>query len=208
MLDEAGLQDVGIILSNDLDEYTITSLNDQGACYTGLGVGTHLAAAYGQPALGGVYKLSAVREPGQEWSPRMKLSEQIYKRTIPGVLDVRRYYDEDGKFDGDLIFDTTHGVPDAPIIVDPLDAQRRKRFDSAQKYETLLHPLVRAGKLVAVDLSAQTASARRARQLELLDGSIKRFMNPHSYPCGIERGLYERRQELVIKSLGRDDLYD
>ena len=208
MLDEAGLQDVGIILSNDLDEYTITSLNDQKASYTGLGVGTHLAAAYGQPALGGVYKLSAVREPGQEWSPRMKLSEQIYKRTIPGVLDVRRYYDEDGKFDGDLIFDVTHAVPDSPIIVDPLDAQRRKRFDSKQKFETLLHPLVRAGKLMDVDLSASCASSRRERQLSLLDDSIKRFMNPHGYPCGIERGLYERRQELVIKSLGRDYLYD
>ena len=208
MLDEAGLQDVGIILSNDLDEYTITSLNDQKASYTGLGVGTHLAAAYGQPALGGVYKLSAVREPGQEWSPRMKLSEQIYKRTIPGVLDVRRYYDEDGKFDGDLIFDVTHDVPDSPIIVDPLDAQRRKRFDSKQKFETLLHPLVRAGKLMDVDLSASCASSRRERQLSLLDDSIKRFMNPHGYPCGIERGLYERRQELVIKSLGRDYLYD
>ena len=48
----------------------------------------------------------------------------------------------------------------------------------------------------------------RQEQLSLLDDSIKRFMNPHGYPCGIERGLYERRQELVIKSLGRDYLYD
>lgn len=61
------------------------SLNDQKAQYTALGVGTHLAAAYGQPALGGVYKLSAIREPGQEeWTPRLKISEQLYKRTIPG----------------------------------------------------------------------------------------------------------------------------
>lgn len=208
MLDEAGLPDVGIILSNDLDEYTISSLNEQGACYTGLGVGTHLAAAYGQPALGGVYKLSAVREPGQEWSPRMKLSEQIYKRTIPGVLDARRYYDEDGTFDGDLIFDVTHEVPDEPVIVDPLDAQRRKRFSAGQDYTTLLRPLARAGKLQDVDLSARTASARRAQQLELLDDSIKRFMNPHGYPCGIERGLYRRRQKLVVRELGRDDLYE
>ncbi len=97
MLDKAGLFDVGIVLSNDLDEYTIMSLNDQKAQYTALGVGTHLAAAYGQPALGGVYKLSAIREPGQEeWTPRLKISEQLYKRTIPGVLDVRRYFDADG----------------------------------------------------------------------------------------------------------------
>ena len=208
MLDAAGMEDVGIILSNDLDEYTITSLNDQGACYTGLGVGTHLAAAWGQPALGGVYKLSAVREPGQAWQPRMKVSEQIYKRTIPGVLDTRRYFNEDGKFAGDLIFDASSAEEPEPIIVDPLDGQRRKRFDPAQKHVTLLQPLVRKGKLTAMDLAASTAAARRAEQFKHLDDSVQRFMHPHSYPCGIERKLYERRKGLAIRMRHADDLYE
>ena len=208
MLDAAGLDYVGIILSNDLDEYTISSLNDQGASYTGLGVGTHLAAAYGQPALGGVYKLSAVREPGEPWSPRMKLSEQIYKRTIPGVLDTRRYFDAEGKFSGDLIFDVVDGVSGKPVAVDPLDPQRRKKFDPAQNYVTLLAPLVRGGILEQHDLSAHTAQKRCAEQLSHLDGAVKRFMNPHEYPCGIERGLCDKRRKLAIEAAGSDDLYE
>lgn len=207
MLDKAGFSDVGIVLSNDLDEYTITSLNEQRAQYTALGVGTHLAAAYGQPALGGVYKLSAIREPGQEdWTPRLKISEQLYKRTIPGVLDVRRYRNGDGMLVGDLIFDVNDDVPADAVIVDPLDAMRRRKMEG--EFETLLKPLVKAGKLEDVDLSARTARARRTQQLACLDDSIKRFMNPHEYPCGIERGLFKKRDEIVIATRGRDSLYD
>lgn len=207
MLDKAGFSDVGIVLSNDLDEYTITSLNEQRAQYTALGVGTHLAAAYGQPALGGVYKLSAIREPGQEdWTPRLKISEQLYKRTIPGVLDVRRYRNGDGMLVGDLIFDVNDGVPADAVIVDPLDAMRRRKMEG--EFETLLKPLVKAGKLEDVDLSARTARTRCAQQLACLDDSIKRFMNPHEYPCGIERGLFKKRDEIVIATRGRDSLYD
>lgn len=207
MLDKAGFSDVGIVLSNDLDEYTITSLNEQRAQYTALGVGTHLAAAYGQPALGGVYKLSAIREPGQEdWTPRLKISEQLYKRTIPGVLDVRRYRNGDGMLVGDLIFDVNDSVPADAVIVDPLDAMRRRKMEG--EFETLLKPLVKAGKLEDVDLSARTARARCTQQLPCLDDSIKRFMNPHEYPCGIERGLFKKRDEIVIATRGRDSLYD
>ncbi len=207
MLDKAGFPDVGIVLSNDLDEYTITSLNDQKAQYTALGVGTHLAAAYGQPALGGVYKLSAIREPGQEeWTPRLKISEQLYKRTIPGVLDVRRYRNDDGMLVGDLIFDVNDGVPADAVIVDPLDAMRRRKMEG--EFETLLKPLVKNGKVLDVDLSARTARTRCTEQLACLDDSIKRFMNPHEYPCGIERTLFKKRNDLVIMTGRNSSLYD
>lgn len=207
MLDKAGFFDVGIVLSNDLDEYTIMSLNEQKAQYTALGVGTHLAAAYGQPALGGVYKLSAIREPGDSaWVPRLKISEQLYKRTIPGVLDVRRYYDDEGRLAGDLIFDVNDGVPETAVIVDPLDATRRKRMEG--RFETLLEPIVEDGKVIATDLTARSARARRAEQLALLDDSIKRFMNPHEYPCGIERTLFKKRDDIVIATGRNSSLYD
>ncbi len=207
MLDRAGFPDVGIVLSNDLDEYTIMSLNDQKAQYTSLGVGTHLAAAYGQPALGGVYKLSAIREPGQdEWSPRLKISEQLYKRTIPGVLDVRRYFNADGRLAGDLIIDVNDDVPADAIMVDPLDATRRKKVEGC--FETLLKPLVSDGRVNDVDLSAQSARERCIGQLAILDDSIKRFMNPHEYPCGIERGLFQRRNDMVIATGRNSSLYD
>lgn len=66
MLDEAGLEDCGIVLSNDLDEYSIKSIQSEGGIFTSLGVGTKLATAYDQPALGGVYKLSATKKIGQK----------------------------------------------------------------------------------------------------------------------------------------------
>ena len=208
ILDDDGLDYVGIVLSNDLDEYTIMSLNEQGAQYAGLGVGTHLVAAYGQPALGGVYKLSAVRELGQEqWSPRLKISEQLYKRTIPGVLDTRRYYDDEGRMVGDLIFDINDGVPEDAVIVDPLDSSRRKRFD-CPRYETLLKPLSRNGALEDVDLSVHVARKRCKEQLASLDDSIKRFLNPHSYPCGIERSLFKKREKIVIETRDAQELYE
>ena len=145
--------------------------------------------------------------PGQEdWTPRLKISEQLYKRTIPGVLDVRRYRNGDGMLVGDLIFDVNDGVPADAVIVDPLDAMRRRKMEG--EFETLLKPLVKAGKLEDVDLSARTARTRCAQQLACLDDSIKRFMNPHEYPCGIERGLFKKRDEIVIATRGRDSLYD
>ena len=96
--DAEGLPYVGISVSNDLDEYTIQSLLDQGAPIDSFGVGTKLATCYDQPALGGVYKLSARRASDADpWTPVVKLSEQPYKRTIPGVQRVRRYYDGFGR---------------------------------------------------------------------------------------------------------------
>ena len=111
MLDEAGLTDCGIVLSNDLDEYTIRSIRDEGAQVMSWGVGTKLATAYDQPSLGGVYKLSATRENGESaWIDHVKISESSAKLTTPGVLNVRRYYFEDGRIAGDMVFDTNAAV--------------------------------------------------------------------------------------------------
>lgn len=162
----------------------------------------------GSPALGGVYKLSAIREPGQEdWTPRLKISEQLYKRTIPGVLDVRRYRNGDGMLVGD------HHIRRERRCARPMPSSstHSTRCDARKmegEFETLLKPLVKAGKLEDVDLSARTARARCTQQLACLDDSIKRFMNPHEYPCGIERGLFKKRDEIVIATRGRDSLYD
>ncbi len=201
MLDEANLPDVGIVLSNDLDEYTITSLNEQGANYSALGVGTRLITAADQPALGGVYKLSAVRENLDEWRPCIKVSENSAKITIPGLVDVRRYYNEDGLFAGDLIFDALQDFSEHPCARHPLDETRRKSFSLDQKGENLLKPFVRGGQIVpALDLQATTSRKRCKQQLGKLDESIQRFMNPHEYPAGIESSLYERRLKMILEA--------
>ncbi len=203
MLDEAGLTDTGVVLSNDLDEYSIKSIRDSGAKVASWGVGTKLVTAYDQPALGGVYKLAAKRVGHDgKWSPCVKVTGQSSKQTVPGVLDVRRYFHESGKLAGDMVFDTTYPVCGERII-DPVDELRQKDL-SGKRFETLLEPLCRAGQVV---LSAEARDALVARdrcraQLELLDESQKRIINPHSYPVGLEHSLFYRRRDLVSHLLG------
>lgn len=200
MLDEAGLEDVGIVLSNDLDESTIKSILDEGAPVTAWGVGTKLACAYDQPSLGGVYKLSAVKPDGEaEWSDRLKVSESAAKTTIPGVLNVRRYFDDDGKIAGDMVFDVNAGVDEEEVIVDPLDPLRRKRLKGL-RWNQLLVPLAREGRSVdGARGSAMQARSRAREQLETLDETQLRMLNPHTYPVGFERGLHDRRSSLVAR---------
>ena len=203
-LDEAGLSDCGIVLSNDLDEYTIQSLRDQGASVTSYGVGTKLATAYDQPTLGGVNKLSATKNAGEAvWRDRIKITDQAAKLTVPGVLDVRRYSHEDGRLAGDMVFDANHGVSERELIVDPSDSLRRKVL-SGKRFGTLLAPLARSGKAVleAGDRDAMSARERAFAQVATLDESQKRMLNPHSYPVGLECGLFERRNNLVVQLRG------
>ncbi len=204
MLDEAGLAECGIVLSNDLDEHTIRSILDEGAPVDSWGVGTKLACAFDQPTLGGVYKLSATRAPGEAaWTDRLKISESAAKLTVPGVLDVRRYYAADGRLAGDMVFDVNAGVGEREVIVDPLDDLRQKNL-AGKRYELLLEPLARAGEVVlpADRRDALAAQARARAGLACLDESQKRMLNPHTYPVGLEYGLCERRRALVGKLRG------
>ena len=201
MLDEAGLPDVGIVLSNDLDEHTIKSILDENAPVNAWGVGTKLATAYDQPSLGGVYKLSAVREgDSAEWTDRLKVSESAAKTTIPGVLNIRRYFNEDGKIAGDMVFDVVRGVAEDEVIVDPVDPLRRKNLLGLRWIE-LLVPLARDGRSVeGAHCSAMDARARALEQLETLDETQLRMLNPHTYPVGFEHGLHDRRSMLVAQA--------
>ncbi len=204
MLDEAGLTDCGIVLSNDLDEHTIKSIIDEGAQVTSWGVGTKLATAYDQPTLGGVYKLSAVRgSEGDEWTNRLKISESAAKLTMPGVLDVRRYYHADGRIAGDMVYDVNQGVREKETIVDPLDEMRQKKL-VGKRFENLLVPLARSGKTVLAEEDRSALAARdRARDgLKTLDESQLRMLNPHTYPVGLESGLFESRRSLIAQLRG------
>ena len=201
MLDAAGLEDCGIVLSNDLDEFTIDSILGEGADVMSFGVGTKLASAYDQPTLGGVYKLAAVRpDKDAPWTSRLKISESVAKLTTPGVLDVRRYYLDNGFIAGDMVFDVTRPVDDRQIIVDPLDDLRQKRL-AGKRFETLLAPLARGGQvaLSREERSAMSARERALAGLETLDESQLRMLNPHTYPVGLELGLNERRRALVAE---------
>ena len=202
ILDEGGFPGATILASNDLDEYVITSLKEQGAAITVWGVGTRLVTAYDQPALGGVYKLSAIRDrPEAPWQHRIKLSEQPAKVSTPGVLQVRRYR-AGGRFAGDVVYD--QGAPPgdgAPVsAIDPFDITRRLTHGAHMPYEDLLVPVFRAGRLVYEAPPLPAIRQRTFDQLALLPPATRRFLNPQPYPVGLERGLHEMKTELILKA--------
>jgi nicotinate phosphoribosyltransferase len=199
MLDDAGFPDAGIVASNDLDEHIITSLKDQEAAIAIWGVGTRLVTGYDQPALGGVYKLSAVRRAGGEWQNRVKISEQAIKTTTPGIQQVRRYRLAD-EFIGDMIYDERLGVGQDRHIVDPGDPTRRKAIPAEAREEDLLVPVVRGGQQVYDSPTLEDIRQRTGQQLAALHRSVKRFLNPHEYPAGLEKGLHELKMRLIAEA--------
>jgi nicotinate phosphoribosyltransferase len=201
ILDEAGFPEAAILASNDLDEDIIISLKDQGATISCWGVGTRLVTAYDEPALGGVYKLSAIRDPGGPWQYKVKLSEQAIKVSNPGILQVRRYY-QDGAAIGDMIFDTESAHGDGETMIDPLDLTRRRVFPAEARSEELLTPLFRNGEQVYESPSLDSIRSRVGEQLAAFHAGVKRFVNPHEYPVGLEAGLFERKTDLILKARG------
>ena len=199
--DEAGLDYVTISVSNDLDEYTIQSLFAQGAPIDSFGVGTKLATCDPQPSLGGVYKLSATRAtPADPWDPVIKLSEMAYKRTIPGVQHIRRYYDEAGCPMGDMIVDDSVKGDDDATIVDVLDELTTYDVSGGTPRE-LMEQLVEKGARTKDPDTIEQAKARCREALMHLDPSVRRFLNPQIYPVGLERGLAKLRSDLARAEL-------
>jgi nicotinate phosphoribosyltransferase len=196
LLDDAGFPQAQIVASNDLDERIIESLKQQGATIAVWGVGTKLATAYDQPALGGVYKLGAMQDAAGVWQPKLKLSEQAIKTTIPGVLQVRRFRTPDGPC-GDMIFDEARGVDPRLSIVDCKDPTRQRRLPAEATASDLLAPALRGGRRVAPAEPLAAIRSRAAEQVAGLHPSIRRFLNPHEYPVGIDLGLHEFRQQLI-----------
>ncbi len=201
MLDEAGLTDCGIVLSNDLDEYTIQSMLEEGADVMSFGVGTKLASAYDQPTLGGVYKLAAVRAgEGAAWTARLKISESAAELHHPGrarraaVLPVRRPHrrryglrrERDAGCAGGHRRPHGRFAPEEPLG----PALRDAAAPAGPR---------RQGGARAEDRSAMAARARACVGLETLDETQLRMLNPHTYPVGLELGLNERRRVLVAE---------
>lgn len=200
-LDAAGFHDAVIVASNDLDEHLITSLKAQGAPISVWGVGTKLVTAFDEPALGGVYKMVAIRDDaGSEWQYKMKLSEQIAKITTPGVQQIRRF-SRDGEFIGDMLFDELV-AKQSLVMVDPSDMTRRKQFPSDASYEDLLRPIFRDGQCVYQPKTLQEIRERVVQDLSRCHEGIKRLAHPHSYPVGLEKGLFDRKAKMILELRG------
>jgi nicotinate phosphoribosyltransferase len=196
MLDAAGFQETKIVASNELDETLITELKRQGAKITLWGVGTHLVTGKEQPALDGVYKLSAIRDPGGSWKYKLKLSEQMVKISNPGIFQVRRYKNR-GKYMADMVYDI-HSEPTGDCaIIDPLDSTRQKILKADIPYEDLLIPIFREGQCVYTNPPLAEMREKTKRELSLFDHGVKRFLNPHQYVVGMEQTLYDLKVKLI-----------
>ena len=201
ILDEAGFPEVPILASSELDEHLIESLKLQGAQIVVWGVGTRLVTGHDDPALGGIYKLTAVREDGGPWKYKVKLSEQAIKVTTPGIQQVRRYC-LGPSFVADMIFDVELGAPEAPTLVDPADHTRRKEIHSGTPCDDLLVPIFRQGRRVYDPPPLAAIRSRVTDQLQRLHPGIKRFVNPHQYPVGLELGLFDLKTRLILEARG------
>ncbi len=191
MLDKAGLDYVKIAASNQLDEYLVKSLIDQGAPIDLFGIGTSLVTGQQSPALDGVYKLNSVNR-----EPRLKISENVEKISLPGLKQVERYFHPDGTFYGD-------GIKLAEE--DSVDTIHHPHFPSKQsevgnfESENLLQPVMKQGEQT-IDFPSVQQSAEYARQrLRNLQKDHKRFENPHVYKVGISAKLQELRDDLLAQ---------
>jgi nicotinate phosphoribosyltransferase len=198
ILDQSGFPAARIVASNDLDERLITSLKQQGARIDTWGVGTKLVTAFDQPALGGVYKLGAIRDDRGRWQYRIKLSEQTIKVSNPGILQVRRYQNAT-EHRGDMIFDQESNLDPAggATMIDPADPNRRKEFEPGTPATDLLVPIFRKGKPVYQQPTLEAIRQRVRYELDCTPISVKRFDNPHIYPVGLEESLHQFKAMMI-----------
>ena len=190
ILDDANLEYVKIVASNQLDEYVIKSLKEQGAPIDIYGVGTNLVTGSPDASLGGVYKLSEFNG-----EPRIKLSEDIVKASLPYKKQVYRMFDENGMFYGaDAVARFTEDK--VQEMVHPFDS--RKSLDLNRfKHETLLEKVMEHGKKVNPPRTVTEIAAYSKSRLEKLPEEYKRFQNPHIYKIGISTKLKLERDALV-----------
>jgi len=188
ILDLEGFPDAKIMASNELDEYLIADLKQQGAKISLWGVGTNLVTGKDQPALDGVYKLSAIQDAKGEWVHKIKLSEQMARVTNPGILQVRRFRE------GDVIYDELLGIEEPCTAVAIQDPHQQKILGKGQD---LLVPIFRRGKLVYPFPLLEAVQAHAKKELALLPAAMKRFTLPQLYFAGMEKKLYEKKLKLI-----------
>lgn len=193
-LDQAGFSETKIMATNELTEEIITNLKYQGADISIWGVGTNLVTAKDQPALDGVYKLSALKNERGEWTDRLKISDQVIKTTHPGISQVRRY--SDGERDwADMVYDLPIGAGNT--IVHHTDPGKEWEVDPSWEHRDLLIPMLRRGKRVYTSPPLSEIRENTISQLSRLPSSMRRFLNPEPFFSGMEKRLMEKKLRMI-----------
>lgn len=216
MLDAEGLTYVKIAATNDLDEFTITSLKQQGAKIDIWGVGTKFITAYDQPALGGVHKLvarkpfggeitrSSERNTYDDWIALIKISESMEKVLNPGRKKVYRLFDNRGMAKGDYICLDHESLEGQTEIVlrhptNPLKSKRITDFTSVE-----LHvPIFRAGELIYNKPALEELRAYHQRQKKAFWEEYLRLEVPEVYPVALSEELRSLKERMILEKTGK-----
>ncbi len=201
MLDEAGFPDAVISASNDLDEFLIQSLKDQGAAITSWGVGTHLITSKDCPSFGGVYKLAAIMGKDGKFIPKIKLSENTEKVTNPGNKTIYRVYDkETGKIKADLIclVDEKFDEEEPLLLFDPAEPWKKTRLPAGSyRLRELLTPVFRDGQCCYTSPRVMDIREYCQREQETLWDETRRLVNPHKVYVDLSSKLYDIKLQLL-----------
>lgn len=188
-LDREGFEEVRIVASNQLDEHVIESLTVQEAPIDIFGVGTRLVTGQESSALDGVYKLSEI-----DGRPTFKYSDNTEKMTLPGSRIVRRFVNQDGRFEADAIL--VSGESDPKEMIHPTNPTMKKSLSNLDGY-SLLEPVMERGKRLGPTRTVDEISKWSANQLERLSEEHKRFDHPHIYKVGLSPSLHHKRNRLI-----------
>lgn len=206
MLDEAGLQYVKIVASNDLDENTIMNLKSQGAAIDTWGVGTQLITASDQPSLGGVYKLVEMESPSGEMVPTIKISSNPEKVSTPGKKEVFRIVGTNGKALADYISFPEETGPRSGArlkLFNPLHPYMKKHVE---RYEALpmLEPIYVNGFQVYKLPELDEIRRYHQEQLDLFWPEYLRILNPEVYRVNLSEQVWDRKQQLIAEHMQQD----
>ncbi len=199
MLDEAGLTECKIVVSNSLDENIIRDIILQGAKIDSFGVGERLITAKSHPVFGGVYKLVAKEEDGAI-VPKIKISENAEKITNPHFKKVYSLYDnESGTAVADLLCVHDEVIDNSkPLeIFDPVQTWKKKTLESFTARE-LLTPIFKNGECVYESPAIADIQAYCKSEIMTLWDEVKRFENPHRYYVDLSKKLWDIKQNLLM----------
>ncbi|MFP8784411.1 nicotinate phosphoribosyltransferase [Planococcus plakortidis] len=199
MLDEAGFTETEVVVSNDLDEYTILNLKAQGARVDAWGIGTKLITAYDQPALGAVYKLVSIENSSGGMEDTIKISGNAEKVTTPGLKNVYRIIDrENGKSEGDYI--TMHDE-------NPASEERLKMFHPVHTFVSkfitnfdavnIHQQVIKAGDVIYESPPLAEIQKYASGTLDLLWDEYKRSLNPEEYPVDLSEKCWNNKMRNI-----------
>lgn len=204
-LDRAGLTEAKIAASNELNEDIIHQLVTDGAPIDLWGVGTHLVTGGTESSFSGVYKLAAREEEG-EFRPTMKFSDNPEKSTTPGIKQVFRFHDESGSPLADLVAFDDEDIDASKTYTfhHPFVDYRRFKLKAPGNVVPLLEPYMKEGQMMRELPSLQEIQTLTRSNLDALDGTFKRIINPHIYKVSISDALLATKESILKRYLGNN----